>query len=359
MAVGTKNETSAGGDADAPLASVVVLGWNGRHFLDDCLSSVLDQDLDSARYEVLYVDNGSVDGSAEFVRQRFPGVRVVGLDHNHGYAEGNNIAFQHTRGESVVFLNQDTVVHRSWLRELIAGVTSAPDIMAAHANVIQPWYPEYPGIADRQAVAATYTAELTPLGYAHYRRLESSDNPKEVLFLHGVSIIIRRRLVEELDYIFDAEMFAYAEDMDLGLRVWALGYRCVVVPAAVVYHKHTLKARLNWRTVRNTARIIRNRYLAFFKVMSLPEFAMVAVLTTVGAPLNAGEFGLGVWRRVLYGLALVPVTGLAAAATLWALPGYVHKRKRVRSRARRSGAWCLRSLLRGVSVLAGADGVRS
>lgn len=347
------------GDTAKPLASVVVLGWNGREFLDDCFSSVLDQDLESGRYEVVYVDNGSVDGSLEFVTQRFPGVRVVGLGHNHGYAQGNNIGFHHTRGQYVVFLNQDTVVHRSWLRGLIDGVTSAPDIMAAHANVIQPWYPEYRGIADRQPVAATYTAELTPLGYAHYRRLESSDSPMEVLFLHGVSIIIPRRLVEELDYIFDADMFAYAEDMDLGLRVWALGYRCVVVPAAVVYHKHTLKARLNWRNVRNTARIIRNRYLAFFKVTSLPEFALVALLTTIGAPFNAGEFGLSAVRRVLYGLALVPVTWLAVAATVWALPRYVRKRQRVRSLARRSGAWCLRALFRGPSVLAGTDGVRS
>lgn len=347
------------GDTAEILASVIVLGWNGREFLEDCLSSVLDQDLERGRYEVVYVDNGSADGSLEFVNQRFPGVIAAGLDRNHGYAEGNNIGFKLTRGQYVVFLNQDTVVHRSWLRGLIDGVTSAPDIMAAHANVIQPWYPEYQGIAGRRGVAAAYTAELTPLGYAHYRRLESKDRPMEVLFLHGVSIIIHRRLVEELDYIFDAEMFAYAEDMDLGLRVWALGYRCVVVPAAVVYHKHTLKTRLNWRTVRNTARIIRNRYLAFFKVMSLPEFAMAAVLTTVGAPLNAGEFGLGRWRGVLYGCALVPVTCLAAATTLWALPGYAAKRKRVRSGARRSGAWCLRALLRGVAVLGGARGVRS
>jgi len=179
-----------------PQASVIVLGYNGKEFLEECLSSLLDQDLPLAQYEVLYVDNGSRDGSPELVRQRFPQVAVLQLDRNYGYAEGNNTGLRNTRGELVIFLNQDTVVHRSWLRQLIEGVRSSPDVMAGHANVIQSWYPEYSGLAQRADVSAAYTAELTRLGYAHYRRLDSSDRPVDVLFLHGVCIIIRRRVVE-------------------------------------------------------------------------------------------------------------------------------------------------------------------
>lgn len=331
-----------------PLASVIVLGYNGREFLEDCLSSLLDQDLSSAQYEVLYVDNGSGDGSPDLVRQRFPQVPVVQLDHNYGYAEGNNIGFRHTRGEFVIFLNQDTVAHRSWLRELVEGVRSSPDVMVGHANVIQSWYPEYSGLAQRADVSAAYTAELTCLGYAHYRRLDSSDRAIDVLFLHGVCIIIRHRVVEELGYVFDPDFFAYAEDMDLGLRVRALGYRCVVIPKAVVYHKHRLKTDLSMATVVKTVRIIRNRYLAFYKVMTLPEFAVMAALLTIGAPLNAGEFGLRLPQRLLYGLALVPVTLMALAVTLWNLPRFAVKRREVRSRAAKQGAWCLRAVWSGV-----------
>lgn len=336
------------GEGQPPVASVIVLGYNGREFLEDCLSSVLDQDLSSARYEVLYVDNGSSDGSADLVRERFPGVPVLQLDRNYGYAEGNNIAFRHTRGEFVVFLNQDTVVHRSWLRQLIEGVRSSPDVMAGHANIIQSWYPEYSGMAERADVSSAYTAELTRLGYAHYRKLDVSDQPPDVLFLQGVSIIIRRRVVEELNYVFDPEFFAYAEDMDLGLRVRALGYRCVVVPKAVVYHKHRLKTDLSVATVVKTVRIIRNRYLAFYKVMALPEFAVMAALLTIGAPLNVGEFGLRLPQRLLYGLALVPMTLMAMAATLWNLPRFAAKRREVRARSARRGPWCLRAVWAGV-----------
>jgi GT2 family glycosyltransferase len=336
-------EGSAGVAPDRPVVTVIVLGWNGRAYLEDCLSSVLDQDV-AEPYEVLYVDNGSQDGSLEFVHGRFPQARLVPLDRNYGYAEGNNIGFREARGELVVFLNQDTVVHRSWLRELVAAMRSSPDIGACHANVIQPWYAEYAGIGERADAAAAYTSEVNRLGYIGYRRLPNIDRLYDTMFLHGVCIIIRRRLADELGYVFDPDFFAYAEDLDLGLRVRALGYRCVAVPKAVVYHKHTLQTGLSWYTVVKTVRIIRNRYLAFYKVMSGWEFALMVPLMTVGAPFNSLEFGLSRTRQVLYGLALVPATIAALAVTLAQLPKYAPKRRELRRRAARRQAWCLRAL---------------
>lgn len=332
------------------LASVIVLGYDGREFLEGCLSSVLDQDLPADRYEVLYVDNGSLDGSARLVRERFPQVRLLALSQNHGYAGGNNIGFQAARGEFVVFLNQDTVVHRSWLRELVDGVSSAADIAAGHANIIHPWYPEYSGLWRREQAATAYTPEVTRLGYIQYRKLGAIDGPKEVLFLSGASLIIRRRVGEQLGYVFDPDFFAYAEDLDLALRIRALGYRCVIVPRATVYHDHRLKTEVSLATLQRTVRIIRNRYLAFYKAMSWPEFIVMAALLTVGSPLNALEFGLPRWQRAVYALALVPATLLALAAALWNLPRYARKRREVRSRSAGRGAWCLRAVWRGVGV---------
>ncbi len=328
-----------------PLASVIVLGYNGRAYIEDCLSSVLDQDLPRSEYEVLYVDNGSNDGSAEFVRERFPHLQPLALDRNYGYAEGNNIAFRQTRGEFVVFLNQDTVVHRSWLRELIDGLRqSAPDVMAGHANIIQPWYPEFAGVQERAAVDTAYTAEVNRLGYVRYQRLPSAERPVDTLFLHGVCIIVRRSLIDELGYAFDPDFFAYAEDLDLALRVRALGYRSVVIPKAVVYHKHTLETSISWGTAVKTVRIIRNRFLAFFKVMSGWELALMAPLVVIGAPMNASEFGLGRYRRLLYGLALIPATLAALPVTLYHLPRFLAKRRRIRTATATPTDWCLRAL---------------
>ena len=79
-------------------ASVIVLGYNGRRYLDACFRSLEDQDMPRDTYELLYVDNGSSDGSVSYVEERFGDVRVVRLDRNYGYAEGNNIGFRHSAG---------------------------------------------------------------------------------------------------------------------------------------------------------------------------------------------------------------------------------------------------------------------
>jgi len=328
----------------APLASVIILGYWGREFVDGCLSSVLDQDLPADQYEVLYIDNGSRDRCGDLVREQYPRARVLTLERNEGYAEGNNIGFRNTTGSLAVFLNEDTVVHRSCLRELIDAMRSSPQIAAGHANVIQPWYPEYRGIETRAASTVAYTSEVNRLGYIGYKRLPTSDRLYDTLFLHGVCIVLRRSVGEELGYVFDRDFFAYAEDLDLGLRVRALGYRSVAVPRAVVYHKHRLQAGLSWGTATKTVRIIRNRYLAFYKVMSGWEFALMVPLMTIGAPFNALEFGLKRKRQLLYGLALAPATLLALATMLVQLPKYAAKRRQVREQAARNRSWCLRAL---------------
>jgi GT2 family glycosyltransferase len=327
-----------------PVASVIVLGWNGRHYLEDCLSSVLDQDYPAEQYEVLYVDNNSKDGSPAFVRERYPQARIVELDNNLGYAEGNNVGFRESRGDFVVFLNQDTAVNRSWLRSLLEAMSSSPEVGAAHANVIQPWYPEFAGIGERCGATAAYTSEVNRLGYISYHKLPSTERLYDTIFLHGVCIVIRRSVGDQLGYIFDPDFFAYAEDLDLGLRVRALGYRSVAVPRAVVYHKHRLQTGFSWYTVVKTVRIIRNRYLAFYKVMSGWEFALMVPIMTVGAPFNSVEFGLGRVRQVLYGLALIPATLAALAVTLVQLPKYAAKRRQVRQQAAGRAPWCLRAL---------------
>jgi GT2 family glycosyltransferase len=350
----TDEETAA---VEGPLASIIVLGYNGRDYLDACLTSLEDQGVPRSSYEILYVDNGSADSSPSYVREHFPNARVVELDRNHGYAEGNNIGFRHARGHIVIFLNQDTVVHRAWLRELLDGLRSSDDIMAAHANIIQPWYPEFAGLATRENSQVAYTAEVSRLGYVRYRRLPPVNRPVDTLFLHGVCIAIRREVAEELGYIFDSDFFSYAEDLDLGLRIHALGYRTVVVPKAVVYHLHTLRTGLTPATFAHTVRIIRNRFLSFFKVMSLPEFALAVPLITLGGPCNVTEFGLSGTRRLLYGLFLVPVTAMALVTTAWQLRSYGEKRHQ--ARVGRKGSSCLRAMWQSRPGTPVGAGVRS
>jgi len=330
-------------DAEHPAVSVVVLGWNGREYVDDCLSSLLDQDFDGA-YEILFVDNGSVDGTPERAAA-YAGVTLERLDRNHGYCGGNNIGFERSRGDTVVFLNQDVIMHRSWLRELVCALRSDANIKAAHANIIQPWYPEFSAGERVAPVAAAYTADLGTMGYIHYRKLGEAPDVVDTLFLHGVSIAVTRDLIDELGYAFDPDMFAYAEDMDLALRTRAAGYRTVTATRAVVYHKHTLSDRPSIGTLRKTVRIIRNRLLALWKCSTWPEFVVLAAITVIGSPLNAAEFGMPPWRRALYTLLLVPPTLMAIVATAAAMPRFAARRTRVLATARAGRWWLLRAMV--------------
>ena len=102
----------------SPDVSIIVVTWNGRHFLEPCLSAVEAQQ--DVTFETIVVDNGSEDGTADFVRQQFPSVRVIALQRNLGFAGGNNAGAAVARGRYVAFLNNDTVAEPGWLSALRA-----------------------------------------------------------------------------------------------------------------------------------------------------------------------------------------------------------------------------------------------
>ena len=106
---------------DARAASVVIPNWNGRDLLEKYLPSVIAALSDSPQNEIIVVDNGSEDGSAQFVREHFPQVRVLALERNLGFGGGSNAGFQAARNDIVVLLNSDMRVERNFLQPLLDG----------------------------------------------------------------------------------------------------------------------------------------------------------------------------------------------------------------------------------------------
>src|SRR4051812_39063721 len=108
-----------------PEISIIIANWNGRRYLDDCLSSLRRQSF--AGFEIILADNGSTDGSAEFVREHFPEVRVLCLPAGTGFAAANIAGYQHSSGKLIVPLNNDTEAHPRWLEELRAASVLFPE----------------------------------------------------------------------------------------------------------------------------------------------------------------------------------------------------------------------------------------
>jgi GT2 family glycosyltransferase len=214
-----------------PSVSLIVLNWDGREYLDDCLQSLQKLDYPTEQIQLICCDNGSSDGSADYVRAAFPGIEVVALDANYGFAEGNNRAAQSARHDWLAFLNNDMHVEPSWLRSLVAPLQEAPHI-ACVASRIANW--------DGSAVdfiGGGVNFQGHGFQVDHGMPSSSKDTARPLLFPCGGAMLIRRDLFSDVGG-FDPDYFAFFEDVDLGWRLNLLGHDVWYEPNATAFHRH-------------------------------------------------------------------------------------------------------------------------
>lgn len=216
-----------------PLVSVVIASWNGKHLLSECLNSLAAQRFRD--FEVIVVDNGSVDGSVGYVGEQYPDVRVVGLRENLGFAGGNNAGIRIARGNYIALLNNDATVDPAWLSDLMTAAE-------ASASAVGMWACKIVSYSDHEVIDNVGLL-LYPDGMARGKgRLEKDygqyDVPTEAFFPSGCAGLFRREMLDEIG-LFDEAFFAYADDVDLGLRARLAGWGCVYVPSAKAFHKYS------------------------------------------------------------------------------------------------------------------------
>ncbi len=217
-----------------PDVSVVIVNWNGRHLLAECLDSLVGQ-RNIRDVEVILVDNGSQDGSAEFVQGHYQNVKVISLPENIGFAGGNNAGIRIAAGKYIALLNNDTKADSLWLSGLVASAEAGPQTVGMWAGKILSY--DRPGIIDNVGLL------LYPDGLGRGKgRLEKDegqyDAPGESLFPSGCAALYRKAMLDEIG-LFDEAFFAYADDVDVGLRARLAGWECRYVPTAKVFHKYS------------------------------------------------------------------------------------------------------------------------
>lgn len=222
----------------APLVTIIVLNWNGRHLLEDCLPSVLQQTLQD--YELIVVDNGSTDGSLEWVASHYPKTRLISLPTNMGFCEGNNVGIRSARGDYVVLLNNDTEVAPDWLEQLLAHICTDPSIAACDSKILY--------FDQRESIwssGGTYSiAGTTTFRWHNQQDSGRLQQPSDVFVVGACSAIYRRRIFEEIG-LLDRDFFAGFEDVDWSFRAHLRGYRTVNVPTSRVYHKVSMTHQRN------------------------------------------------------------------------------------------------------------------
>jgi GT2 family glycosyltransferase len=213
-------------------ASVVIPNWNGKDLLEKYLPSVIEAMSGHPDNEVIVVDNGSTDGSAEFMRQRFPSVKVVALEKNLGFGGGSNRGFREARNDVVVLLNSDMRVAPDFLAPLLKGFDEA-DVFAVSCQIF---------FSDAKKVR-----EETGLTQAEWRRgvLELrhriDDEVKDLypcFYGGGGSCAFDRRKFLELGGFDEVLRPFYLEDTDMGYGAWKRGWRVLYQPQSHVWHEH-------------------------------------------------------------------------------------------------------------------------
>ena len=214
-----------------PPVSVVIVNFNGRRYLEDCLRSLMLMDYPAGKLEIIVVDNASTDGSVDFIRQNFPAVRVLRLDANYGFCRPNNEGARAASGRYLVFLNNDTEVTKGWLGELVRPVLADEAVVAVASKML--YY-------HRRDTVNTAGGRLTVIGGGYYRGYGDKDGPRYdepgyTGFGCAAGLLVERRFFLDAGG-FDEDYFAACEEHDLCWRAWLYGYKVAYAPRAVMYH---------------------------------------------------------------------------------------------------------------------------
>ncbi len=213
-----------------PLVSIIIVNWNGLKYLKNCFESLINSNYKN--HEIVFVDNGSTDGSIEFVMNNYPYTIIIENKENMGFAEANNQGVNASSGEYILFLNNDTIVTENFLIELANILEDNINIGACQSKTL---------LMDNPHILDATGSFMTPTGFLSHDGICEVDTgqynqTREIFSAKGVCMLVRRSVLNEVG-VFDKDFFAYFEETDLCWRIWLAGYKIFFVPDSVIYHK--------------------------------------------------------------------------------------------------------------------------
>ena len=278
-----------------PKFSIIIVNWNGKKKLGDlfnrCLESIMSTKY--GKFEVIFVDNASTDGSYEYAKSKYTFV-FHRNPKNLGFVGGNNKGAKFCEGEIIVFLNNDTVVDARWLEEP-AKLFENPEIGIVQANLRL--------LADPSVADSTgHCISVLGLPVENSFFMEEPKEPTPIFAGKGAALFVRRELFERLNG-FDEDYFFYFEETDLCWRARLLGYEVYFSPRSVVLHKGsgTFKnGKLLFHRQKNTIASMIKCYEFRNLILYLPlrllfEFASIFFLAFRKPPLALGDVKALLW----------------------------------------------------------------
>src|ERR1700684_2185111 len=222
--------------------SVVIVGWNAKHYLELCLQSLADAP-PRRSMEVIVVDNASVDGSAGMVEARFPSVRVIRSSENLGFSRGNNLGIRQCQGRYVALVNPDVIVFEGCLDALADFLDQNPKVGNVGPRVFNPDMTQQstcrrsPTLWNNfcSATGLASACKNSKLFAGEHMFYFSHDRTLPVDVIVGCFSMIRRETFDEVG-LLDENLFMYGDDVDWCRRCWKAGWQVVFFPGARAIH---------------------------------------------------------------------------------------------------------------------------
>ncbi len=215
-------------DDTNPLISIIILNYNAGNLLVDCVDSI--QKSDYKNLEIIVVDNISKDNSHKKCKEKFPNIKLIENSENLGYCEGNNVGIRVAKGQYVVILNPDTIVHPFWLSELLLAYKKNGDGL---------YQPKFLASTDHTMLLSTGNM-IQIFGFGYSRSKGDLDKKQyeefeKINFASGTCIFTSKRIIEKIG-LFESFLFAFHDDFELCWRGALMGINSFYVPSAIVYH---------------------------------------------------------------------------------------------------------------------------
>jgi GT2 family glycosyltransferase len=222
--------------------SIIILCWNDRAVIQDCLRSIISN-THSTEFEVIVSDNGSTDGSVDLIREQYPQVQLIENGRNLRFAKANNVGIRASRGEYVLILNPDTIIHDSTLDQIVSWADEHPEAGAFGCRVLNSDGSYQVSARPFASFHGEWIAALYLRALGRLNKWFTSDSytgwngtsQRQVDWLSGCFILVRGNVLKALDG-FDEQFFYYYEDMDLCRRIRQAGYSILYTPEATIIH---------------------------------------------------------------------------------------------------------------------------
>ena len=261
--------------------SVVIVNYNVKHFLEQCLDS-LEQAAAGIEHEVIVVDNASTDNSTEYITARFPGVKWIASKENNGFSKGNNIAIAQSQGEYILMLNPDTIVTKEAIEGCIEFMDNTADAGACGVYMLRTdgmFSPESRRALPTPFVAFCKMSGLSSLfphsrtfGRYYMQYLDKEEiNPIEII--SGAYMMLRHKTIKKTGAL-DEDFFMYGEDIDLSYRILKGGYKNYYLPLRILHYKGESTNKSTYRYVHTFYRAMqlffKKHYSHYSLLVSLP-----------------------------------------------------------------------------------------